>query len=72
LLLGLSEAGSDSLFRVGWKSLLLDYKLVEAITKVVGTGTAAMAIIDGEERTPRPLGVREGFSLRGLKNVQND
>jgi hypothetical protein len=72
LLLRLSEASSDGFFRVGWKSLLLDYKLVEVITKVIRTGTAAMAIIDGEERTSRPLGVREGFSLRRLKNVQDD
>jgi hypothetical protein len=49
LLLSLSEAGSDCLFRVAWKSFLLDYKLVEIITKIICAGTAAMAIIDGEE-----------------------
>ena len=67
--LGLGEAFLDCLFWLPGEALLLDHVVVQVVSEKFGTRTAAMAIVDAEERASRPSFV---LPVLWLHDVEDD
>ena len=63
------EAFSDRRLRVPRKAVFSDHKVVQIIPEELGTRTAAMTVIDAEERASRPCLMPP---VLGLQDVQDD
>lgn len=50
---------------------MLDNKLMKVVSEIISTGCSAMAIIDGEEGAPRPVGVWKSSTRRRFQDVQD-
>jgi len=61
----------DCFFRILREVIVLNYKIVQVVAKVVGACCSTMAVKHSEEANLRPFNVEMGLAL-GLQNVQND
>ena len=67
--LSLSNTVLDGYLRILWKVFIAYNELMQLITEEVGTGGAAMTVVNGEETAPGP--VLHLLKL-GLDYVEND
>lgn len=70
MLFTLSEALCYSLFRILWKMIVLNYKVMQIISKKISTYGSTMPIKYSKKADLRPLFINMNFVLR-LHDIQN-